>query len=716
MLNYFNNSGNVAEIVELMDIPFLRSSMYNNRMIKTIKLERLNTWWKNLPVAKKLYSVVGVMAILIMTELFTLMFAMDILSAARAFVGGEGLWSKAQKNATLEMQNYIITRDPKYYKNFLDNMRIPLGDRRARVELEKAEMNYAEAEIGFLEGRNDQRDIASMINLMRRFSSISYLQRTIEAWRNADLMADELLHLGEQIHTVISRTPKNWALPEQAQLLAKLSAVNEALTVHEDEFSFALGEASRWVEHTLMLMLLIAVLAVESTGLYLTFRFSRALTSALAELNHTANLVGAGDFTKVMPIRSNDELGQLAQALNKMSSNLYEITSERQQAEEANQVKSLFLANMSHEIRTPLAAMLGFVELLKDSDTSEAEKKKFLEVISRTGDTLVSIINDILDISKVEAGKIEIKNEPFSLTGMLKDLRLLLELRCAEKGIFLSFHKIGEIPPKLNADPMRIRQILLNIIGNAIKFTSRGGIDIVYKVEHGKLIFSVIDTGDGIAPENEKKLFKDFSQGDLSIRKARGGTGLGLSLSRKLARLMKGEVYLEKSSVGKGSTFVIRIPVDFEKHETDSKMIPFLESTGVKSQRLKNLKILVVEDSPENQTLMLLFLGKAGAHVEVAVNGLEATRMAAAKTYDLILMDMQMPIMDGYTATRELRKKGMNLPIIALTAHAMKEDLDKCIVAGCDDVISKPVQRNELISRLEAFHDLHKISVNKSAA
>lgn len=680
-------------------------------------MSKLFSWWRNLPVSKKLNSVVSIMFLLIMVELFTLMFAMDIISAARAFVGGEGLWSKAQKNAVLEMQNYITTRDKKHYQAFLNNMRIPLGDRKARLALEKPELNFKEVENGFIEGRNHPKDIPSMIRLMRYFNQFEHLQQAIIAWRKADAMADELLKLGTIIHQSIENISPYKQVPNQKELLFKLSQTNETLTELEDEFSYSLGEATRWVEKVLALILLIAVLTIESTGLYLTFRFSHNLTKALGEINDTATKVGAGDFTKIVPVRSSDELGQLALAVNKMSKNLNEITSERQHAEEANQVKSLFLANMSHELRTPLGAMLGFVELLKDPDTSENEKKKFLEIISRTGNTLLSIINDILDVSKVEAGKIEIKNEVFSLTRMLKDLQLLLELRCQEKGISLNLYKKSEIPAVIETDPLRVRQILLNIVGNAIKFTNVGSVDLIYKIENSELLFSVIDTGDGIASENEKKLFKDFSQGDLSIRKSRSGTGLGLSLSRKLARLMNGDVYLKKSQLGVGSHFVIRIPINCsEKIQPANNITPLRQIMSADCVNLlKNIHILLVEDSPENQTLILLFLKKSGALVQVANNGLEALEKVKFNTPDLILMDMQMPVMDGYTATEKLRSQGYNLPIIALTANAMKEDLNKSLAAGCNEIITKPVQRNELIQQIARIYKDHQNSQKKVA-
>lgn len=652
--------------------------------------------WKSLSVSKKLYGVVGVMAVLIAAELFSLVFAMNVLSAVRAFVGGEGLWSKAQKNAIFELQKYISSHDEKDYLAFRESLAVNLGDRQARLEMTKQDMDESIVTRGFLAGRNHEKDIPSMIWLMRRFYRVSYIAEAIRVWGEADSTIDELSNLGERIHESIylEREPRNSA--RLRGYVQELSRLNVRSTVLEDRFSFTLGEASRWLEGQLILILIFAVFTVEGTGLFLTVAFTRSLNRVLSELNDAAREVGSGNFSKEVPVRSTDELGQLAGAINKMTLNLRTITGEREQATEASEIKSLFLANMSHEIRTPLAAILGFVELLRDPKLPEAERLRYLGIVQRTGEGLSTIINDILDISAVEAGKLEVRRADCSLLEMLRDLRLLLQARCAGKGVELRFEPRGVIPNRIYTDPARLRQVLLNVIGNAIKFTSRGEVHVVYGQRGDFLEFSVRDTGIGISPEEIAKLFQPFSQLDLSIRKVHGGTGLGLVLSKRLARLLGGDVSLVGTEKGKGSTFCVRVslerPLDLRPPERALAELP-----APVSLPLQGRKVLLVEDNPDNQLLIERMLAKNGAAVEIAPNGLEGMQRALAGKFDVVLMDMQMPVMDGYAATEALRQRQYSAPIIALTAHAMKADVEKSRASGCDAVLTKPLQADALI-------------------
>ncbi|HEY8271533.1 MAG TPA: response regulator [Pseudobdellovibrionaceae bacterium] len=654
--------------------------------------------WKNLSVSHKLYAVVGVMAVLIASELFTLLFAMNILSAVRAFVGGEGLWSKAQKGAVLEIQNYARTRDVKYYEAFREHLKIPLGDHAARLEMQKTNMDKSIVTKGFLEGQIHPQDIVPMVKLMRRFSEVSYLQKAILAWEKADHQIFQLIEASERLHKLISQPGKKKASDEEVQaLMDKILVINKEATEFENQFSATLGEASRWLESTLMILLIIAVITVESTGLILTITFSKGLTRVLNELNAFAQKVGSGDFSKKVPVRSNDELGHLAAALNKMTEELQGMNSERQVAERSNQIKSLFLANMSHEIRTPLNAILGFADLLKDPSLPRNESRKYLEIIERTGFGLLTIINDILDISKVDAGKLEIEKAPCSPLQLASDLESMLRLRCEEKGITLTFETI-ELPKRIITDPSRLKQILINMIGNAIKFTSHGGVKVTLFTQAQKLICTVEDTGVGIPVESRHRLFQPFSQVDLSIRKQYGGTGLGLILSRRLAKLMGGDVILKYSEPGRGSVFEVSIA--FEADNTVEVASKRRELPAETSLSLNGKRILIVEDSLDNQLLAQQYILKEGAEVIIANNGLEALRAMTLHTFDLVLMDMQMPVMDGYTATLELRDKGFTIPIIALTANAMKEDLERCLHSGCNDYLCKPFRRGDLLNMI----------------
>ncbi len=371
-------------------------------------------------------------------------------------------------------------------------------------------------------------------------------------------------------------------------------------------------------------------------------------------------------------------------------------------AERANEIKSLFLANISHELRTPLTAILGFVDLLKNPQITTSDRAQFLSIVERTGENLAAILNDILDLAKIESGKLEIRATEISLDTLIADFKSLLALRADHQGVDLRFVADGPVPDLLVTDGIRLKQILLNVIGNAIKFTTDGDVEVRYGLENGLLVFRVRDTGIGIADEDREKLFHRFSQIDQSFQKGYSGTGLGLTISRQLAQLLGGDLVLESSKVGVGSIFRISI-----RYQPGARTAKFRETAprtvNPSAERLRGNRILVVDDCSDNQLLVKLFLEKEGAQVFLANNGEEAVREGLRSRYDLIFMDIQMPLMDGYSATQSLRKNGYTAPILALTANAMKEDLDRCIVAGCDGVLSKPVRREELVAYAERF-------------
>lgn len=388
------------------------------------------------------------------------------------------------------------------------------------------------------------------------------------------------------------------------------------------------------------------------------------------------------------------------------------IEAERQ-AVAANEAKTHFLANMSHEIRTPLSAILGFAELMLSTDLSNDERVNSINTICRSGQQLLKIIDEILDISKVEAGHLQIERLDVNVCNMLKDLRSLLSVRAQAKEISLDIRLTSKIPEHVFTDPTRLRQILTNMISNAIKFTENGKVtvDVNWIAEpQGRLQFHVHDTGVGIDMIQAEKLFQPFVQVDSTTTRKFGGTGLGLALSRKLAQALGGNVVLENSQTGQGSTFLVEVQTDAV---SDTKFISALDDTVVaevaragtdKAQlELDGIKILLVEDAAINQILITKFLTSAGAKVELAENGRIGVNKATSGQYNIVLMDIQMPEMDGYEATTTLRASGFTTPIIALTAHALKEDRDRCLSVGCSDHLTKPIDRKKLIRQISYF-------------
>jgi signal transduction histidine kinase/CheY-like chemotaxis protein len=388
---------------------------------------------------------------------------------------------------------------------------------------------------------------------------------------------------------------------------------------------------------------------------------------------------------------------------------LVDLSSARSAAEDANAAKSAFLANMSHEIRSPLGAIMGFSDLLKSSDLTKEDIANYISVIDRNSFQLLRIIDDILDLSKVEAGKMLIERIDFSLPELLADFSSLMSFKARENGITFELRVSTLLPEIITTDPTRLRQILTNIVGNAIKFTEHGRVQLTVAYTDQALEFNVSDTGRGISPEQAQKLFQPFNQGDISTTRRFGGTGLGLVLTRRLAEALGGRFFLERSTLGRGSEFVAKVSVGVAKNAKmlDSSAMTFVSQPTVlinhDSNKLSGIKILLVEDSPDNQVLFKLILSKCGAEVEIASDGYEGVNLALTNDFDVVLMDVQMPRMDGHEATQSLRKKGYDRPIIALTAHAMKEEHERALKSGFTDFLSKPIQRDTLIEMVSKF-------------
>ena len=416
-----------------------------------------------------------------------------------------------------------------------------------------------------------------------------------------------------------------------------------------------------------------------------------------------------------------EELMRYANALEATNKQLEEA---KREAEAANRIKSEFLANVSHEIRTPMTAILGYADILLEN-VRDPQCIDAADTIRRNGHYLLDIINNILDLSKIEANRVQIDQTSCSPVNCVGEVVSLMRVRAESKNLTLSAEFEGPIPQTIRSDPARLRQILLNLVGNAIKFTESGSVRIVTRLfqEEGKppmLQGNVIDTGIGMSDEQIARVFEPFTQADASTSRRFGGSGLGLTISKRLANLLGGDIAVH-SKLGEGATFTLTVatgPLDgvativdaskslLEKHRQEPPVVNIPKLDGV--------RVLLAEDGPDNQRLIAFFLRKAGVKVSVAENGQAAIDTitnspswsqsgGVESPFDVVLMDMQMPVLDGYEATQQLRKLGYRGPIIALTAHAMSQDREQCLDAGCDDYLAKPIEQGSLIETVARY-------------
>ncbi|MBI3541923.1 MAG: HAMP domain-containing histidine kinase [Deltaproteobacteria bacterium] len=526
--------------------------------------------WRDLSVASKLYVVVGTMAVLIACELMTLRFAMNTLSAVRAFVGGEALWSKAQKDAVQSLLRYNITGDERDYEDFTAHLLIPDGDHLARLELSKPDFSRELVHRYFGQGGIHDADIDPIIALFRRFHSIPHLARAIEIWRQADEVIPVLKTTAEEFHYVVHSMPSD--KKRHAALIERVQRLNNRLTSLESDFSATLGEGSRWLERLLMLVLFCAVLLIEGFSLTLTVLTSRQISRGLDEINEKAVRVASGDFRGSIPIRSRDEIGRLAREVNQMSEALRKSHSELEarvqertaenarlleEARAALQARDEFFSIASHELRTPLTSLFLQLQLLDRELSSGSERVgKMLGISLQQARRLTGLIEELLDVTRIRLGKLELHYETCDLSQLVQETVTLLGPEAERAGSRVSLSTPE--PAVGRFDRNRINQVITNLLINAIKYGEGKPIELRVEVAGARGTLIVADLGMGIAPEQQQRIFERFERAVSGTNIS--GLGLGLYITRQIIEAHGGSIHVS-SEPGRGSTFRVELPL-----------------------------------------------------------------------------------------------------------------------------------------------------------
>jgi two-component system, sensor histidine kinase len=668
------------------------------------------TRWIAPGITRKFVFLNFLLFILAITLTILTMFAITIISGVRAYVAGEGLYAKYQKDSVFYLRRYVQSGNERDYLRFSDAIVVPLGDGNARRALDQPAPDRAGAQRFFRDGQNAPKDIPKLVTLFLRFRHFSFMDAAIQIWGEADALTNELSDLGRRAH---ERTLSgHLSQRDRDDLIRNIDDLNERLIVLENNFSQTLGEGSRWISETLFKALLFADLILLVVGFVASTMLGGSVVNEIGEISSAVGRIAQGDLSTRCTVEGSDEFVHLAEGVNQMASSIEHAQSElkhaRDNALQASRLKSEFLANMSHEIRTPLNVVLGYTDVLADEiDAQENEDmKEHLDAIRRAGRRLNRTIQGILDFSKIEARAFELRPQAVQLGTMLEhhveDIRILAEqkhlrLRCV----------IEDPKATVLCDEYCLSGAVTNLLQNAIKFTEAGSVTAkLYRGSDRSLKISIIDTGIGIEPTYLTRIFEPFSQEESGYTRRFEGNGLGLALTRSYLQL-NGAAISVQSQKGQGSTFTISFPPKAElKMATPVPAENGAANGSARPASVRRPCVLVVEDDPDNQVLIRTIL-KKNYEVRLASSADEARRELGANhdpPIEVILMDWSLKgDEDGVTLTRNLRQdeRYKNTPVVALTAHASDEDRKLAEATGFDAFLGKPVDRDELFRTLD---------------
>lgn len=666
----------------------------------------------DLPIRGKLACLLGILVANLAALIVVGVLGMSTLSSLRAYVGGEGVWAKAQKDAIIRLDRYALTRDEGDYRSFLDSLSVPLSDRRARLALERNPPDLRAAAAGLTAGGIHADDVPGVMRIFLRLRSVGPIARAIGYWTQGDDVLLEVQSAADQLHEAVRAGAP---AADVRRRLREIDALNARLTALENGFSDSLGEASRWAQRALFEGMLAGTLLLGALSLWVSLLVTRSISSGVGALSEAAGRAARGDLSTRVPAESADELGRLAEDFNRMIDGLSKI----------DRMKTDFVSTVSHELRTPLTLALAPLESLL-AQGLPPEQRKLVETVHNNSVRLLQMVNGLLDFSRLEAGKVEARREPLDTSALTRAVVADFRPAAEAKGVSIVLSSLP-LEGTVWMDRYLYERLLFNLLSNAVKFTPRGGtVRVLLAADGDRLRLTVEDTGIGISKEDQAQLFQKFRQVESSSTRRFEGTGLGLALVKEFAALLDGTVSLH-SAPERGSAFVVeckapRADPSAQKRETARAPIRVpVPADALESDETPtggdglSARVLIAEDNPEMADYLAGLL-RGLCRSRIARDGERALRLAREWAPDLVLTDVMMPVKDGLALCREIKADPAlsETPVVLLTALTDRASMMRGWEAGADEYLFKPFHPNEVMTRVRTL--LSAVEARKRAA